>query len=57
MSGTSVGVAFNDVVDTREVELGKVTLTDLGRERERRNGEEKRRRLFEPSEFSVVVEG
>jgi hypothetical protein len=45
------------MVDTREVVLGKVALTDLGRDRERRNGDEKRRRLFDPSRLPVVVEG
>ena len=57
ISGTSVGVAVHDVVDTREVVLGKVALTDLGRDRERRNGDEKRRRLFDPSRLPVVVKG
>ncbi len=56
MSGTSVGVAVKDVVDCRDVVLGKATLADLGRDLERRNGDEKRCRLFGSSGLSAVVQ-
>jgi hypothetical protein len=43
-------------VDTNEVVLGKAALADLGRDRERRKGDEKRRLLLDPSGLSVCVE-
>lgn len=45
------------MLDTSEVVLGGAALTDLGRDLERRNGEEKRRRLFGSSALSVAVRG
>jgi len=56
MSGTSVGIAVNDVLDCSEVVLEKAALTDLGRDLDRRNGDEKRRRLFGSTLLAVVQE-
>jgi hypothetical protein len=43
------------VVDTSDVVLGKPALADRGRDLERRNGEEKRRRLFCSTGLSVTA--
>lgn len=52
--------ASNELVATNEDVLGKPALADRGRDLERRNGEEKRRRLFcatglSANGFSVAV--
>ena len=51
-------IAVNDMLEPKEVLLDKaVALTDLGRDLERRKGDEKRRRLFGSSASSAVVRG
>jgi hypothetical protein len=46
------------MLEPKEVLLDKaVALTDLGRDLERRKGDEKRRRLFGSSDSSAVVQG
>lgn len=52
--------AVGEVADTSDAVLGKFALADRGRDLERRNGEEKRRRLFcstglSATAYSVVV--
>lgn len=47
--------AVNEVLDTSEVVLGKPALADRGRDLERRNGDEKRRRLFDSTRLSVIA--
>lgn len=56
MFGTSVGAVVNDMVETSAAELGKSSLADLGRDLERRKGDEKRRRLFASLGMSTVAE-
>lgn len=56
MSGTSVEAAVNEVLDGSEIVLERPALADLGRDLERRNGDEKRRRLFGSGLLSVVQE-
>lgn len=55
ISGTSVGTADKDVVETSDVVLVNAALADLARDLERRKGDEKRRRILNPSELSAVV--
>lgn len=55
MSGTSVDGVANDVLEWNEVVLDSAALADRGRDPARRNGDEKRRRLF-GSVLSTVVQ-
>ena len=55
MSGTSSADVVNEVVDTGDVVLGKPALADRCCDLERRNGDEKRRRLFCSGGLSVTA--
>lgn len=55
ISGTSSAGVVNELVDTSDGALGKPALADLCRDLERRNGDEKRRRLFCATGLSVTA--